>query len=220
MIRPAPSDPPEIEHILWQGFTPGDLVLDVGANCGQSIPSLKKLSREVWAYEPSVESFEVLNSRYSADPDVTLFSLAVSNENADIELMAAPSKIDTGQLVTHGTRGMEWSDDEMAYGEIRSIEAVTLDEHLGENLSRVGFIKIDVEGHELFVLQGSSRLIESVRPEMLVEIHSEELGSEIQGLLGRHYNIQVVRHPHYAPDSELWRTHFWLKCFRAPHFSN
>ena len=37
------------------------------------------------------------------------------------------------------------------------------------DLSKVGFIKIDVEGHELAVLQGAERTIASQRPKLLIE---------------------------------------------------
>lgn len=212
MIRPAPSDPPEIDAKLWEGFTPGEIGLDIGANCGQSIPHMKALATQVWAYEPSVESFEELSRQYGSDSAVQLFMLAASDEDSTIELMASPSKIDTGQLVTHGTSGMEWSEEEMAQGEVREIPAVTLDSHLSGLYSRVGFIKIDVEGHELRVLRGALQLIESSRPEMLIEIHSEELGEDIFDLLKSQYAVETVRHPHYEFGSLLWRTHFWYKC--------
>lgn len=213
MITPAPSDPPEIDALLWAGFSPTKLGLDIGANCGQSIPHMKNIAEFVHAYEPSEESFEVLYSSYRYDDRVAMYPDAVSEESGTIQLVAAPSKISTGQLVTHGTEGMEWSEDEMANGSLRTLKSVALDD-LIEKLMYVGFIKIDVEGHELSVLRGAKALIAEKRPEMLIEIHSEELGKKIFDLLSPLYRIEIVRHPHYEFESPLWKTHFWMKCFR------
>jgi hypothetical protein len=54
-------------------------------------------------------------------------------------------------------------------------------------LGNVGFIKIDVEGHEQDVLTGLSGLLEASRPNILVEIGGAQRGgslSEVRHLLG------------------------------------
>ena len=44
----------------------------------------------------------------------------------------------------------------------------------------VGFIKIDVEGHELAVIQGARRLLERDRPTLLVEIEQRHAGRGVR----------------------------------------
>ncbi len=212
MVQPAPIDPPEIENLLWSGFGKGTLGLDVGANCGQSVPHMLRLADLVHAFEPSVESYEVLQSAYANNDQVKTFEKAVSEETSIIKLVAAPTKIATGQLVTHGTAGMEWSDEELRDGVEREISAIALDDTYPD--TPVSFIKIDVEGHEYLVLLGAMNLIRAQRPEMLIEIHSQLLGDQIEELLHPLYRLNVIRHPHYSEGTELWRTHFWMQCFR------
>ena len=57
-------------------------------------------------------------------------------------------------------------------------------------LGDVGFVKIDVEGHELAVLQGATDLLKAQRPTLMVEIehHAGRQGSldEIVEFLGEH----------------------------------
>jgi FkbM family methyltransferase len=50
------------------------------------------------------------------------------------------------------------------------IETRTLDEY---DLHNVGFVKIDVEGHELAVLAGAEHTVTSSRPNMLVECNDD-----------------------------------------------
>lgn len=212
MITPAPSDPPELDHILWSGFSKGKYAFDVGANCGQTIDVILKSWSEVVAFEPSVEAFAVLESRYADHPNVGLCSKAVSAVTGTIDLMAAPSKIATGQLVTHGTAGMEWSDDEMANGVLRTLSCVALDDFCLRSGIWPTFIKIDVEGHEDRVLEGMFRLL-GREPEMLIEVHSETLGERLAEMLRPTHRLELIRHPHYEPGSLLSKTHFWYKCF-------
>ena len=47
----------------------------------------------------------------------------------------------------------------------------TLDELVGETLSRVTFMKVDVEGHEEPALLGACQLLERARPALLMEIN-------------------------------------------------
>lgn len=213
MISPAAIDPPELDDILWQGFGPGHLGFDIGANCGQTLNKIADRFENVIAFEPSVEALEYLEEYYGSMAVLTIEKYAVSSVSGTIDLMAAPSKISTGQLVTHGTAGMEWSEDEMQNGEIRTIPSITLDDYTNFWDLKPDFLKIDVEGHEMEVLTGASRVLDVLEPEMLIEVHSEFLGEEIRRLLGSTHSLEVVRHPHYAPESLLWRTHFWYRCF-------
>ncbi len=212
MITPAVPDPPELDDILWHGFDIQEYSFDVGANCGQTLDRIKNFSDVVVAFEPAEEAFEYLQSHFAHRMGIVLSDLAVSSHDGTIELMAAPSKISTGQLVTHGTEGMEWSEDEMANGVFRSLQSTTLDTYAEQTDQWPGFIKIDVEGHEGEVLRGATKVLER-SPQMLIEVHSESLGEFIQNLLQERYYLDLVRHPHYAPGSVLWRTHFWYRCF-------
>lgn len=221
LFTPAVPDPPEIDEVLWNGFGPffhGDtfsVSFDVGANCGQTLPRIKAFSDIVVAFEPSVESFAYLVEHFRDDDGYRLSPLALSSTSGHVDLVAMEGKIDTGQLVTAGTPGMEWSEGAES-GTVRSLPCITLDEYVKLTGLFPAFIKIDVEGHEAEVLRGASELLHTqARPQMLIEVHSEQLGREVSELLFRNYDLDLVRHPHYAYGSLLWRTHFWYRCFPA-----
>lgn len=221
LITPAVPDPPEIDAVLWDGFGPFfyedtfSVSFDVGANCGQTLPRIKQFSDLVVAFEPSKEAYRYLVEHFAYEEGYRLSELAVSSYSGSVDLVAMEGKIETGQLVTAGTPGMEWSDGAAA-GEVRSLPCITLDEYIELTGLFPAFIKIDVEGHEAEVLRGASELLRTqARPQMLIEIHSEQLGSEIYDMLKQSYRVDLVRHPHYPTDSLLWRSHFWFRCFPA-----
>lgn len=210
--QPAVPDPPEISAALWHGFG-GKIAYDIGANAGQTIPEELDRFDQVYAFEPALENRDHLVKHFGANERVHLVMVAVSDMSDTLSLHEAPSKIDTGQLVTLGTDGMEWSDDVSQNGRPREVPAVALDDFISEN-PVPEFLKIDVEGHEAHVIRGALGLLEARRPQMLIEVHSQALGEWIQRTIGPWYEVEPVRHPHYRPGSPLYLGHYWLRCFQ------
>jgi len=57
-----------------------------------------------------------------------------------------------------------------------------------------GFIKIDVDGHELDVLKSGERLLSEGNPDLLVETHSKHLEKEcLEWLRERGYRCEIIR---------------------------
>lgn len=213
----APIDPPEIDRLLWQDFCGDEGVesvgWDIGANGGQSLQHMLARFDRVIAFEPAEECQSLLGAWYTNHSDrLVICPIAVSDVDGAVELLAVPDKIATGQLVTDAIKDMEWdADDPAAF--IRQVPCQTID-----SLSTVhgspDFMKIDVEGHEMSVLRGAKRLLAENPPDMLIEFHATELYHQcIELLTAAKYTITTVRHPHYAPGSDFWHMHGWLRCF-------
>jgi len=207
-MKPAVVDPPEIHNTLWHGIN-GTTGWDIGANCGQTLPEMTGRFHTVHAFEPAAECRPWLDTwtRHR----VTVWDYAVSDLDGDIELTALPDKIDTGQLVTAGTHGMEWNPEQPG-AVTRTVPARTVDS-IAEQLGIPDFLKIDVEGHEMRVLAGAWQTLIDVRPDLLIEFHSPELHLRIQECLNHHgyRQIRTIRHPHYAIGTPMWLQHGWVR---------
>ena len=205
-MKPAPPDPPEVTAQLWAGFR-GECGWDIGANCGQTIPLMAARFTAVLAFEPAAECLPHL---LPEPPGVRVFPIAVSDHDGFTELIAAPDKIATGQLVTAGTHGMEW-DAAQAGSLTRTVPCATIDT-LAAHLGYPDFCKVDVEGHEAHVLAGAAVTLDEHRPDWLIEFHTPQLHTTCRDLLtDSGYDVSTVRHPHYRPGTAMWFQHGWLR---------
>jgi FkbM family methyltransferase len=151
------------EHLIDQferHVVPGSTVLDVGAHIGSHTIALARLvgpSGRVYAFEPQKKVFRelVYNLRLNEVSNATPLRFAVSSEPGVLEMN--PIRGADGQ-VSIGAGGDE-------------VEARTIDSF---GFSDVSLIKIDVEGHQLPVLEGAERTIRAHRPAIVIEIGREQ----------------------------------------------
>lgn len=93
--------------------------------------------------------------------------------------------------------------------------AVTLDADLA-TMTRVGLLKIDVDGPEVAVLDGARRLLTESHPHVIVETHSAELEDDCAGLLiAAGYAPRVVTQRRILPQNRPIRHNRWLVADRA-----
>ena len=159
------------------------LFLDIGANVGAYLFILEnKLKPEnIYAFEPNSALYKRLNRLF---PNVNIFDIALSNENTEAEFKIPI--INGKNIHTRGTLQINFHEDNEERTILQKVKVRTLDE-LNLKISRLDFIKIDVEGNEELTLQGSKNTILKYRPTLMVEIeqrhHKEpiwQLISEIE----------------------------------------
>jgi len=144
-----------ILRLLPEFIKPDTLTIDVGGNSGYQTYFHAKYNNVV-TYEPVPELFEVLQSNLQNLDNVTLINKAVTDENKEVELFVDINRLSmTSQMPLVESKAI-------------TVPGVALD---NENHSNVGFIKVDVEGYELDVLKGATKLIERDRPTMMVEVY-------------------------------------------------
>jgi FkbM family methyltransferase len=214
MVRPSVPDPVEVSARLWQGFH-GTTGWDVGANCGQSILEMAFEFTSIVSFEPSPDSFaEALRTVEQHHMHAEVLNIALSDHDGYVTL-AYPGneQRETGQLVTPGTKGMEWEPEDWATVDRLSVPCKRADTVAAER-GTPDFIKVDTEGHELKVLQGASWVLSECRTDWLVEFHTPANMARCQGLLiASGHETEVVRHPHYRRDLSMWQQHGWIRAF-------
>lgn len=136
---------------------PGVNSADIGANRGVYARRLARLCPLVLAFEPQPRLAARL-ARATAD-NVVVFPLALSGTAGEATLKVPV----VGSVVAHTRATLGESEGD--YKE-QTVFRLRLDD-LG--LTSLGFLKIDVEGHEMNLLDGAMKTIESCRPRLLIE---------------------------------------------------
>jgi FkbM family methyltransferase len=135
--------------------------IDVGAHFGLYTRRLARIASSVHAFEPVAEMAEVL--RRTSASNVIVHRVAVSDRNGT-GLLTIP--IAEGRMQYALASITSDCDVQLRTSVQRTVRLVRLDSIFD---GPVGFIKIDVEGHELNVLDGSANIIAQSRPSFLIE---------------------------------------------------
>ena len=137
------------------------VAVDAGANKGVFLYHLSRSYQRVYGFEPLPQLASYLKE--AAPANVTIHGAALSNAPGTATLRLPRGFIELGSLESHTSE--TWTTE--APIEEHDVELKTLDS-LG--LRDVALMKIDVEGHELAVLEGAHETISRYRPTVLVEV--------------------------------------------------
>lgn len=139
------------------------IILDVGANIGQSAEAYSRKFRTaaIYSFEPFPASYDRLVQK--AIPRVIATRAAVSSRSGrGILKVNADSRANS--LLSATPEGREIFPEQLAEIDEIEVDLVTLDElRAREALEHVDFLKIDTQGSELEVLAGAHALLPDVR---------------------------------------------------------
>lgn len=153
----------EVElHLLEFLCNPDRDSIDVGANDGSYVHFLRRYSRMVYAYEPMPALADALRAKFSSKVIVQTMALSDAAGTADLRMPVVDGVVVTGCSTI--------SDEASATYPGHKTISVPMDRLDAVYDGDVGFIKIDVEGHEQSVLDGAVKTIRRCKPRMLVEV--------------------------------------------------
>lgn len=189
----------EPEAISWyrKEISDGAVVLDIGANIGAHTLNFARLvgsKGRVVAFEPTDYAFAKLKKNTSLNPclesrivacQVMLCAPGEEGEKPEGIYSSWPLEPDVSLHEVHGGKLQTvcGADTETVDGLLKK-----------QGIGRIDFIKIDVDGHELSVLQGASETIERDKPPIFIEFcphisaeHGVALVELVNFIIGKGY---------------------------------
>ena len=156
-----------------------DIVFDVGANIGEFTFFLSTIVLDgvIHAFEPQLKPFRVLrgvcHNIRNAHAHMMGFSSSSGEATLFIPIIDGHASPSEASVDPHFNDFSGYERRPKATGSVtETIQLITLDEFFErEALDRLDFAKIDVEGHELEILRGGSRVcLKKQRPVFLIEV--------------------------------------------------
>lgn len=184
------------------------IVMDVGANIGQSVNTYKELLPhcEIHSFEPGPATFEVLKKNVSSHSNVHVNNLAVGSLSGKKTFLEN----------SYPNMSSFLRPDEYCWGEIvaeNEVEVTTLDRYCEEKgIQHVSLLKTDTQGYEFEVLKGAAELLRSNRIEMIfMEVIFSAMYKDLptfdevyRFLLDRNFKLVAFYQFYYQQDTASW----------------
>lgn len=157
---------PKSTELMRLFLKPDDIVLEVGANIGYYVlieSSILSDNGFIYALEPEPDNIDLLKKNISLNNlrNVEVYDLALSNRKGT-------AKLYTGKASNLHSMYQGQSQEKKSYVEVNTL---TLDGFL-EDKKPITFLRMDIEGHEVEVIDGMKKTLESPYLErMFIEIH-------------------------------------------------
>lgn len=184
-----------------EGMRPGALIFDIGANQGYKVDIFLRLGAEVVAVDPDEANQVVLRDRFQflrwKRCPVSIVPKAVSSEAGVVSFWVDEPGSAKNTMSSKWVEALQHDRErfgtELAFAAERKVEATTL-EALMVEFGVPFFVKIDVEGHELGVLQGMRRPV----PYLSFEVNLPEFLDEGVQCIERLQQVSAQSRFNYA----------------------
>lgn len=151
-------------------------ILDCGSYIGDSLIILQNYTNQtIYCYDfckPNIEKFKKIVKLNKVNNNYKMIESALGEEVKTISIESRKN-VDAGARLKTG-------NDEL-------VKITTIDEEVKKHNMRVGFIKMDVEGHALEVIKGAINTIKKQRPVLSISIyHSPSELFDVKPFLEQH----------------------------------
>jgi FkbM family methyltransferase len=159
---------------LFDKVKPGDVVLDFGGHIGLFAVIASQATGptgKVYSFEPSPSTNQLLQKSVAinnADGIIKTFQKAVGGSVGKTTFFVSDGQADNANSLVN------YKEDRPFHG--IDIEVTTIDAFVKEQqLTKVNFVKIDVEGAEYDALQGGVETFNKFKPTCILAIHPEPI---------------------------------------------
>jgi FkbM family methyltransferase len=189
------------------------IIFDVGANIGNYAKALLQSFKEnfhIYSFEPFSTPFKQL--ALIKNERLTLVNKGLSDKKEELLIHTSDEYSEIG-----GVYDRTYAFSDIPHDKTEKCQFITIDDFCFENsLAKINFLKIDVEGHELAVLQGAKKTIENGNIDFIQfefgsgNIFSKTSFMDFHTFLNKKYNIYrllkdgIMEIETYSTDYEMF----------------
>lgn len=174
---------PAVTEILHREIRPGDAVIDIGANIGYyALLEARLVGSEgtVYAIEPVPENYELLckNIELNGYTNIKPYLLAIGDRNGT-ETLHLTKQSNCGVILGDIPRSARFKRrmEAIGTGATIDVEIISLDEFVEREGIDPDFIRMDVEGYEIAIIEGMKKILsESRNLRIEMELHYGHYG--------------------------------------------
>lgn len=214
------SDNDSSFHIL-RYLGESQVIIDIGGNIGQTSLVINANRVEcvnnfkIICFEPYPENFNKLLTNINLNSNIQnikLENIGLGDKNSQVEMFKECISNSGGNRIVYdpakNTEGIE------------VVQITTLDNYLeSNNIEKVDFVKIDVEGFEYSVLKGAIKTLRKSKPKLYIELDNANLkkqgssSAEMISLLKRFgYSIKDVQNRYTESELKMDKIHTDIFC--------
>ncbi len=145
--------------------------LDIGANIGNHACSLADSFHHVYAFEPELKSYRLLQINAALKNNISPINVGASSSRAVLKAFQSPVNIGGTKIAAHPTSSLETVKLELPVARI--------DDVMNDiESAQISFIKLDVEGHEREALEGMKKILRRYSPIVAFEQRKRDYYNE------------------------------------------
>ena len=166
------------DQLLKNKISNNPIIIDVGANKGQSIEKYLKIFDKpiIHSFEPIKSEFDYMCSKFKNNKNIFLNNFALGDKTEDKEFnVTANTGNSSFNKINPGTdwlklRSKQHNISEEGYvRSVQKVNVIRLDDYCKDNnISVIDFVKIDTQGYEDKVLEGSLNSIKQNKIKAIV----------------------------------------------------
>lgn len=158
---------PELTELIQRLCDEGDNALDVGGNIGMTALAMSTVcgSGKVAAVEPVPAAYALLKKNTSQVSNVKIWNFALGKTPGVLPMQGYSDNL-SGSFISDAFHIEEKNHFTV------NVEVKTIDDTFSTlGLDRLDFMKIDVEGFELEVLDGAAKTLQQYKPRVILEMN-------------------------------------------------
>ena len=162
-------------NIILPSLLNNEVIYDCGAFNGDTIESflihVNNKYTKYFAFEPIAKYCEIIQKKIDQNPNyknVEAINYAVYSENSELKVSyGGGGQIDNDQIVIEDSM-----DKKDTFGNVVNIKTITIDEFQKSHVKPT-FIKMDVEGSEMYALRGAKNVITKYKPKLAICLYHQ-----------------------------------------------